>query len=202
VVQTRGHSYEAQRVLVAAAVTDHLEIAGHLLKQEERTALEGLKATGAICTLLELDQSLTPYYWLNIADPAMPFGGLIEHTNYIPAERYGGRIILYISNYLYADHPLYRASKRDVIAAYIPALKKVNPSFDESWILDSHHFRADSAQPVVTTGYREKIPAFRTSMPGLYLCSMAQIYPEDRGQNYAIDYGERIARIVLDDVEK
>jgi len=202
VVQTRGHSYEAQRVLVAAAVTDHLEIAGHLLKKEERTALEGLKATGAICTLLELDQSLTPYYWLNIADPAMPFGGLIEHTNYIPAERYGGRIILYISNYLYVDHPLYRASKRDVIAAYIPALKKVNPSFDESWILDSHHFRADSAQPVVTTGYREKIPAFRTSMPGLYLCSMAQIYPEDRGQNYAIDYGERIARIVLDDVQK
>jgi protoporphyrinogen oxidase len=202
VVQTRGHSYEAQRVLVAAAVTDHLEIAGHLLKQEERTALEGLKSTGAICTLLELDRSLTKYYWLSIADPTMPFGGLIEHTNYIPAERYGGRIILYISNYLYADHPLYRASKRDVIAAYIPALKKVNPSFDESWILDSHHFRADSAQPVVTTGYREKIPAFRTSMPGLYLCSMAQIYPEDRGQNYAIDYGERIARIVLDDVEK
>ncbi len=201
VVQTRGCSYEAQRVLIAAAVTDHLEIAGHLLENEEKKALEGLKATGAICTLLELDRSLTPYYWLNIADPAMPFGGLIEHTNYIPAERYGGRIILYISNYLFADHPLYRASKRDVIAAYAPALKKVNPSFDTSWILSSHHFRADSAQPVVTTGYSAKIPAFRTSMPGLYLCSMAQIYPEDRGQNYAIDYGQRVARIILDDVQ-
>jgi protoporphyrinogen oxidase len=202
IVRTRDRSYEAQRVLVAAAVADHLEIAGHLLEREERTALESLKATGAICTLLELERSLTPYYWLNIADPAMPFGGLIEHTNYIPAERYGGRIVLYISNYLYADHPLYRSSKRDVIAAYTPALKKVNPSFDESWILDSHHFRADSAQPVVTTGYRAKIPAFRTSRPGLYLCSMAQIYPEDRGQNYAIAYGERSARIVLDDVGK
>ena len=202
VIQTRSHSFEAQRVLVAASVTDHLEIAGHLLETGERTALETLKATGAICTLLELEQSLTPYYWLNIADPEMPFGGLIEHTNYIPADRYGGVTILYVSNYLFADHPLYRASKKDVIAAYIPALKKVNPSFDASWILASHHFRADSAQPVVTRGYHLKIPSVRTSMPGLYLCSMAQIYPEDRGQNYAIEYGERTARVVIEDAVK
>lgn len=199
-IRTRGSSFEARRVLVAAAVTDHLEVAGHLLKLEERTSLEELKATGAICTLLELEHSLTPYYWLNIADPDMPFGGLIEHTNYIPADRYGGTKILYISNYLFPDHPLYRAPKRDVIAAYVPALKRVNPAFDETWILRSHHFRADSAQPVVTAGYRTKIPSSRSSVPGLYLCSMAQIYPEDRGQNYAIAYGDRTARIILEDV--
>jgi protoporphyrinogen oxidase len=187
---------------VAAAVTDHLEIAGHLLEPDERKSLEELKATGAICTVLELERSLTPYYWLNIADPEMPFGGLIEHTNFIPAERYAGTRILYISNYLYSDHPLYRASKRDVIASYAPALQRINPAFDNSWIHRSHHFRADSAQPVVTAGYRSKIPSFRTSRPGLYLCSMAQIYPEDRGQNYAIAYGERVARIVLDDVRE
>jgi protoporphyrinogen oxidase len=184
---------------VAASVTDHLDVAGHLLKREEKSTLESLKATGAICTILELERSLTPFYWLNIADPEMPFGGLIEHTNYIPAERYGGKTILYVSNYLFADHPLYTASKRDVIAAYVPALKKVNPSFNESWILGSHHFRADSAQPVVTNGYRPKIPSFQTSMPGLYLCTMAQIFPEDRGQNYAVAYGERSAGVILAD---
>lgn len=202
VVRTRRNTFEARRVLVAAAVADHLEVAGHLLKPMERIGLEGLKATGAICTVLELERSLTPYYWLNMADPDMPFGGLIEHTNYIPAERYGGTTILYISNYLFADHPMYTASKQDVIAAYLPALKRVNPSFEESWIRGSHHFRADSAQPVVTTGYKSKIPPFRTSRPGLYLCSMAQIYPEDRGQNYAVAYGDRTARIILEDVEE
>ena len=198
-LHTRKDTFKAQRVLVAASVTDHLDIAGHLLKPEEKSTLESLKATGAICTILELERSLTPFYWLNIADPEMPFGGLIEHTNYIPAERYGGKTILYVSNYLFADHPLYTASKRDVIAAYLPALKKVNPSFNESWILRSHHFRADSAQPVVTNGYRPKIPSFQTSMPGLYLCTMAQIFPEDRGQNYAVAYGERSAGVILAD---
>lgn len=199
-IVTRGGNLSADRVIVAAPVPDHIAIAGHLLERSELAGLERLEATGAICTVLELSRSLTPYYWLNIADPEMPFGGLIEHTNYIPRERYGDRHILYVSNYMFPDHPLYRASKSTVLETYLPALARINPSFDPSWILASHHFRADYAQPVVTVGYRDKIPNMRTSVPGLYLCSMAQIFPEDRGMNYAIAYGERAARTVLEDL--
>jgi protoporphyrinogen oxidase len=199
-IRTRAGDYGAQRVVIAAPVTDYLEIASHLLNPSEAARIGGLRATGALCTVLELERSLTPFYWLNIADPEMPFGGLIEHTNYIPPERYGGRRILYISNYMFPEHPLYRAPKREVLATYVPALATVNPAFDASWILDSHHFRADYAQPVVTVGYREQIPPHRASAPGLYLCTMAQIFPEDRGQNYAIAYGERTAKVVLDDI--
>ncbi len=201
-IVTRKGSRPADRVLVAAPIPDHLAVAGHLVAAEEREALLELRATGAICTILELEQSLTPYYWLNVADPEMPFGGLIEHTNYIPSERYGGRILLYISNYLFTDHPLYKAPKSKIIEEYVPHLKRINPDFDSSWILASHHFRADYAQPVVTTGYRDKIPGMRTSVPGLYLCSMAQIFPEDRGQNYAIAYGEKVSRLMLEDLGK
>ena len=201
-VSTRRDTWAAARVVVAAPVPDYLAIASHLLQDEERARLADLRATGAICTILELRHSLTPYYWLNIADPEMPFGGLIEHTNYIPAERYDGRRILYISNYLFPDHPLFHAPKNEVLAAYLPALARVNPAFDPSWIVASHHFRADYAQPVVTVGYRERLPALRASVPGLYLCSMAQIFPEDRGQNYAIVYGEKVANAVLQEINK
>jgi protoporphyrinogen oxidase len=201
-VHTRGSSWAADRVLAATPVPDYLEIAGHLLTGDERDNLSGLRATGAICTILELEHSLTPFYWLNIADPDMPFGGLIEHTNYIPRERYGGRHVLYISNYIFPDHPLFQKSKKEVIASYLPALARVNPSFDPSWIIKSHHFRAEYAQPVVPVGYRARIPSFRSSVAGLYLCTMAQIFPEDRGQNYAVVYGEKAARTVLEDIRR
>jgi len=200
-IESRGGSWTADRVVVATPAPDYLEIAGHLLGTDDRLNLERLRATGAICTILELEHSLTPYYWLNIADPEMPFGGLIEHTNYIPRERYGGRHVLYISNYLFPDHPLYRAPKNEVLAAYLPKLARVNPSFDPAWVIGSHHFRAEYAQPVVTVGYRSKIPPMRSEVAGLYLCSMAQIFPEDRGQNYAIIYGDRVAAAVLEDLD-
>jgi len=201
-IEARRGTWRADRVVVAAPVPDYLEIAGHLLPADDRSNLKGLRATAAICSILELKESLTPYYWLNVADSDMPFGGLIEHTNYIPRERYGGRHILYISNYLFPDHPLFRAPKKEVFAAYMPALQRVNPSFDPSWITASHHFRADYAQPVVTVGYREHIPPLRSPVPGLYLCSMAQIYPEDRGMNYAVVYGEKVANAVIHDIQK
>jgi protoporphyrinogen oxidase len=197
---TKKGDNPASHVLVAAPIPDHLDIAGGLLEADEREGLGRLRATGAICTILELTNSLTPFYWLNIADPEMPFGGLIEHTNYIPSSRYDGAILLYISNYLFTDHPLFGAPKSRVIDTYLPHLKRINPAFDESWIVKSHHFRADYAQPVVTTGYREQIPSMRTSVKNLYLCSMAQIFPEDRGQNYAIAYGDRVATLMLEDL--
>ncbi len=200
-IRTRSSSWTADRTVVATPVPDYLEIAGHLLPNDEGSKLAGLRATGAICTILELEHSLTPYYWLNIADPDMPFGGLVEHTNYIPKERYGGRHILYISNYLFPDHPLFRAPKKEVVSAYLTALARINPSFEPSWIMKSHHFRAEYAQPVVSVGYRELIPSFRSTLPGLYLCTLAQIFPEDRGQNYAVAYGEKVAQVVFQDIK-
>lgn len=198
-VVTRQGGHDADAVIVAAPIPDYLEVAGHLLPDGERARLATLKATGALCTILELERSLTPYYWLNVADRDMPFGGLIEHTNYIPAERYGGRRVLYISNYMFTDDPLYAAPRSKVLEHYLPALQRVNPAFDERWILASHHFRADYAQPVVDLGYRQRLPAMATPVDRLYLCSMAQVYPEDRGQNYAVAYGDKVATRLMAD---
>lgn len=198
-IVTAGGKTPADSVLAAVPIPDYLKIAGHLLQPDDQKQLATLRATGALCTLLELDRSFMPYYWLNIADEGMPFGGLIEHTNYIDRERYGGTHLLYISNYLFPDHPLFSAGKKEVLETYLPSLKKINPDFDVSWISRLHHFKADYAQPVVTRAYRQHIPSMKTPVDNLYLCSMAQIYPEDRGQNYAVQYGDRVAKIILEE---
>ncbi|MCP4898445.1 MAG: NAD(P)/FAD-dependent oxidoreductase [bacterium] len=189
----RGKTTEFDQVIVATPIADYLRVASHLFLDDYLIRLGSIEATAALCTVLELDRQLTPYYWLNVADDSIPFGGLIEHTNFVSPERYGGRRILYISNYMMPTNDLFWLPAAKVLDLYLPFLSRFNPDFDPSWIIAQHHFRAETAQPVVTPGYSRRIPRFETPVPGLFLCSMAQVYPWDRGLNYAIEYGERVA---------
>ena len=156
----------------------------------------------AMCYIMALDRPLSHLYWMNIADDEIPFIACVEHTNFIPKEHYGGKHIVYISNYLRPDHPYFAMDVEQIEREYLPHLPKINPAFSPDWITDRWLFKGPYAQPVVTMGYRQKIPEHRTPIPGLYLATMSQIYPEDRGQNYSIKMGEQVAALAVDDLER
>jgi len=171
------------------------------LPDEYRQKLTGVRWQGAICYVMALKRSLSPIYWLNISDDEIPFLAVIEHTNFIEPERYGGHHIVYLSNYLHQDHPYFRMDIDEIEGEYLPHLKKINPEFSPDWIAERWLFKGPHAQPVVTKGYRERIPEHRTPVPGLYLATMSQIFPQDRGQNYSIELGERVAALAVEDYE-
>jgi protoporphyrinogen oxidase len=151
----------------------------------------------ALCMLLEIDRRFSPFYWTNIADPSVPFVGLIEHTNFVEPERYGGRRFLYVANYLEHGHELLSLSPEELLQRYEPGLRRVNPEFDRGWIRDMRLFQEPAAQPIVDVGYRERIPPLATDVPGLLLANTTQIYPEDRGTNYAVRLGHEVADLLL-----
>jgi protoporphyrinogen oxidase len=151
----------------------------------------------ALCLLLEIDRPLSPFYWINVADRSLPFIGLIEHTNLIEPARYDGRRFLYVANYLAPGHELLALEPDALLRRYIPGLRAVNPDFDLSWVRQRWVFREPAAQPVVTVGYRERIPPLDTGVPGLVLANTTQVFPEDRGTNYAVRLGGEAARTVL-----
>jgi protoporphyrinogen oxidase len=152
----------------------------------------------ALCLLIEIDQQFSPYYWTNIGDDALPFVGLIEHTNLMGPERYDGRRFLYVANYLPKGHELLGLSPDELLDRYTPGLQAINPAFDRSWVKQLWLHREPAAQPIVTVGYREKIPAMKTPRRGLVLANTTQIFPEDRGTNYAVREGDEAARAMLD----
>ncbi|MBA3415441.1 MAG: FAD-dependent oxidoreductase, partial [Chloroflexia bacterium] len=162
--------------------------------------LGGTEYEAAVVALLQLSHPLTDIYWLNVADPELPFTGVIEHTNFMPPEKYGGKRFVYLGKYLEPDHPYFTLPDDELIAAYLPALRKINPAFRPEWIERSWVFRERAAQPIVPLRYGERIPGHRTGLPGLYLANTSQIYPEDRGTNYSVRLGNRIAALVLDDL--
>jgi len=163
--------------------------------------LERLRTTEyhtALCLLLELDRRFSPFYWTNIADPSLPFVGLVEHTNFIDPARYGGRRFLYVANYLARGDPLLALDADALLQAYLPGLRKVRPDFSPAWIRARWLHREPAAQPIVTVGYHERIPPLQTGVPGLVLANTTQIYPEDRGTNYSVRLGTDAARALLD----
>jgi protoporphyrinogen oxidase len=156
-----------------------------------------IKYQTALCALVELDRQFGRFYWTNIADDRLPFIGLIEQTNLIGPEHYGGRRLLYIANYLEPGDPLLALEPEQLLDAYEPGLRLVNPEFDRSWVRNVWVFREPAAQPVVTLGYRERMPPLETGAPGLVLANTTQIYPEDRGTNYSVELADR-AVLALD----
>jgi len=169
------------------------------MPQIYQAKLDGTEYLSAVLMILVMDRPFTDKYWLNIADQDMPFVALIEHTNLIDRELYGGKHILYISNYPSRGSELYLKSAEELMDLFVPHLQKINPEFDRSHVLESHYHRVDGAQPIVGVDYGRNMPEHSTPYRGLYLANTTQIYPEDRGTNYSVRMGRQVAQMVLND---
>jgi protoporphyrinogen oxidase len=172
------------------------------LPDEYKKRLTDVHYLAAVVVVLEMSQPLTDFYWMNIADPDVPFLGLIEHTNMLPKEWYGGNHVLYLTNYLDRTDPVYKMSQEDLLDLYLPHLTKFNPEFDRSWIKKVHYNALSAAQPIIGTNYSKAIPDHRTPVKKLYLANTTQIYPEDRGTNYSIQMGRELAATILSDEQQ
>ncbi|HYI25984.1 MAG TPA: NAD(P)/FAD-dependent oxidoreductase [Thermomicrobiales bacterium] len=170
------------------------------LPDDYQRKLNALTYEAAVVAVLEIDRPLSDIYWLNIADDAMPFTGVIEHTNFVSPDRYQGRRFVYLSKYLEPDHPYFTLSDDDLLNEYMPHLERINQSFDRSWVKQSWVFRERAAQPIIPMRYSEQIPSLRTPLDGLYLANTTQIYPEDRGTNYSVRLGEDVAEMIIGDL--
>lgn len=193
---------EYDKIICTVPLPQFLKMAVEVLPQGYVKGLSSIEYTAVSCTILMLDRQFSKYYWLNIGDENIPFGGLIEHTNLLGTEEYGGRHILYISNYLYKSSPYYSMNEEELLNAYTPYLKRINPGFTKDWVKDVLVFRDEWAQPIIKKGYSIIKPGYETPVPGLYIANMCSIYPEDRGVNYAIREGIACARAAMDNTSR
>ena len=78
-------SYDISKYILRNVITD-----------EEKEKMNLLKYTSAKTLLIYSKKSLSKFYWTNIGDRDIPFGGIIEHTNMIDKSKYGNNNIIYI----------------------------------------------------------------------------------------------------------
>ncbi len=165
--------------------------------------LGDLKSMGAVVVTVALRHSLLTdgAYWVNLPkQEGFPFLALVEHTNMVDPAHYGGDHLLYMGDYLAPDHRYFSLSVDELLAEFIPHLQTFNPDFRADWITGAWVHSAKYAQPVPPVGYLQMIPELRTPIRGLYFASMSQVYPWDRGTNYAVELGHKVAKLLLDDL--
>lgn len=162
--------------------------------------LRQLKSMGAVVMVLTLKHKLTNYYWHNLPKEAgFPFLALVEHTNYMDSRHYGGDHVIYCGDYLDPDHEYFRLSKEELLERFLPAFPRFNPAFDRTWVKDVWLWKAAYAQPIPPVNHSANIPPLRTPLKGLYFASMSQVYPWDRGTNFAVEIGRKVAKMALEE---
>lgn len=158
-----------------------------------------LKSMGAVVMALALKEPLSDqgYYWFNVPkEQDYPFLALVEHTNFVSKENFGGDHIIYAGDYLETGHEYFSMSNEALLERFIPAFQKFNPAFKRDWVRNVWVFKTNYAQPVPLVNHSKNIPDIETPIPGLYFASMSQVYPWDRGTNFAVEIGRKAARMM------
>ncbi len=170
------------------------------LPESYHAELNDLKSLGAIVLTLSLHNQLSNdgYYWYNIPkDQGFPFLAVVEHTNYLSPDYFGGDHIVYCGDYRDPNHEYFSLSKEELLEVFLPSLKKINPDFEPGWVKKSWLYRTKYGQPVPELNHSSKIPPIKTPLSGLYFASMSQVYPWDRGTNFAVEIGRRAAELMM-----
>ncbi len=158
-----------------------------------------LKSMGAVVMTLALKHSISKdgYYWFNVPkDEGYPFLALVEHTNFVPKENFGGDHIVYAGDYLEMGHEYFSMSDDELLERFVPAFQKFNPEFSRDWVKKIWVHKTNYAQPVPLVNHSKNIPEIQTPIEGLYFASMSQVYPWDRGTNFAVEIGRKAARMM------
>jgi protoporphyrinogen oxidase len=164
--------------------------------------LTKLNSLGAMVITMALRQPLTKGdYWINTPKPEFPMLAMVEHTHFVDSTRYGGDHIVYCGDYVPVDHEYMTMDRDAIIARFVPAMQRINPAFDASWIRDAWVHRERYAQPVAPVNHSQNIPPIKTPLAGLYWASMSHVYPWDRGTNFAVEVGKQAAQTILADTK-
>jgi protoporphyrinogen oxidase len=199
VIESETGSEHFDQCLVTTAPSLLAQMAPDLPEQYLHGLLE-LKSLGAVVMLLSINQPLSPqgYYWYNIPKSAgFPFLAIVEHTNYLPTEHFGGDRLVYIGDYLETDHENFRLTEDQLLDKFLPGIQRINPQFSKDWVKKIWLNRTKYAQPVPFVNHSANIPAIQTPIAGLFFASMSQVYPWDRGTNFAVEIGRKAAVLML-----
>ncbi|MEI6237762.1 MAG: FAD-dependent oxidoreductase, partial [Candidatus Saccharibacteria bacterium] len=193
-----GQQKTFDQIIVTTATNTFLKLIPQNYK-DYAAQLAQVKYLDALLIVFSSNQDLSNYYWHNVNDKNIPFLVFIQHTNLVSKDLYGGKNVYYIATYLNKDSKYLTFSPQSLQKQWFSSLKKMYSNFDEAKISDLKVVHLKDAQHIVDTKYTSYVPSIKTPINNVYLSNFSQIYPEDRGVNYAIRAGQETAKLIEND---
>lgn len=189
---------EHDAVVVAASPKAFSQLVGsHALEHSSR--IVGQQALGVQVVILALNTPLGKHYWYSLhRDSRQPFLAAIEHTNFADAAEYDGEYLIYLAKYVDTKTEEWQQSDENLTDLAMLTCKMINPQFSNDHVIRSRIFRSEYAQPVVGVNASRFVPPIHVhGVPRLFHACMGHVYPWDRGTNFALELGDRVATEVL-----
>ncbi len=195
-IKTNKEDLKFDKVIVTAHIPTFLNIVP-TLPEDYRQKLQKIRYQSITCMLFILKSSLSKsIYWLNVNDPSLPFGGVIEHTNFISPSEYNNQHLVYVFNYLSDQNPLFYMGKDEIENLYINGLRKIFPSFTQKSIIKTVLSKDKFATPIYSLNYSTLMPSHETPIKNLFLANTAQVYPYDRNVSNCINNSLDLTRLI------
>jgi protoporphyrinogen oxidase len=172
VTASQLHRFDRAIVTLAAPLASRV-IPG--LTPEEHALCSGVEYQGIICASLLTVAPLTGYYITNIADGSVPFTGVIEMTALVDRRELQGHSLIYLPKYVASDDPAFLRDDASIEENFLSALERMHPNFNRRNVRAFRISRVPHVFPIPTIGYSDRLPPVRTSIPGLFMASSANI---------------------------
>jgi protoporphyrinogen oxidase len=161
--------------------------------REYISKIKNIKYLGVICLVFTSSQNISDYYWHNVNEQDSPFLVFIQHTNLIDKKNYENKHVYYICKYIDINDPFYNSDEKSISSEWFEYLGKIFNNFDAGQVSNQFLFKSKYAQHIVDKKYYNIVPENKEITKHIYLTNFSLIYPEDRGMNYAVREGVKMA---------
>ncbi|RAI43022.1 NAD(P)/FAD-dependent oxidoreductase [Rhodoplanes roseus] len=187
-VTAGGETLPADAV-ICTVPTPHVSALVPAMPAAERARYDAIENIGVVCVLFRLRRSITPHFWVNIADPRFTIPGIVEFSNLRPT----GDTVVYVPYYMPSDRPEFSRDDETFRAEALGYLKMLQPALRDDDVVATKIGRLRHAQPVCPPGFSRLLPDVQTSVRGLQIADTAFYYPEDRGISESVRLGREMA---------
>lgn len=197
-----NHEYDGVIATVPSPVFAGMIAGDSAISSEYIERLKSVDYLDAVVMVFRTTQTITDAFWYNIKDNRVPFLTLLSTSALVGTKQFGGSQVYFVGAYIPRDHA-YMSDESDIEAEWKAGLSVMFPNFDPSQIQELKISKFKDAQHIVDIGYEEnKLVPFATPITGLYLANFSQIYPDDRGTNFAVRDGRRVAALFNEYISK